>query len=130
MATKDYTYRDIDLDFLAHPLSKDIVKVSDDNAVKQSVENLLTTGKFTVPMQPERGSDVLLMLFEPMGPDTVIELREAIIETLERYEPRININEVQVKADYDNGTYDVKIIFQILNNIDLSVIEFVLTKVN
>lgn len=130
MATNKKTYIDFDIDFIKHPLSKDIVKVTDDNAIRQSVELLLDMDYFETPMQPEKGANVKRLLFEPMGVDVVIELKEAITEVLENYEPRIDLKDVSVEADYDNGAYTVKIIFQILNNINLSVIEFILKKVN
>jgi len=124
------TYVDISMDFDAHPLGKDIVRVVDDNAIKQSVETLLGMDYFETPMQPEKGSNVSRLLFEPMGIDVVIEMKEAITEVLEKYEPRITIESIEVSPDYDAGTYDVKIVFTILNNIDLSVLSFILEKVN
>jgi len=124
------TYVDISLDFNNHPLTGDIVKVIDDNAIKQSVETLLDMDYFESPMQPRKGSGVGRLLFEPMGVDVVIELKEEIKEVLDKYEPRISVEDIRVTADYDNATYDVKLIFKILNNIDLSVISFILKKVN
>lgn len=130
MAINKKTYIDFDIDFIKHPLSKDIVKVTDDAAIQQSIELLLEMDYFESPMQPAKGSNVKRLLFEPMGVDVVIELKEAITEVLENYEPRIDLKDVIIEADYDNGVYTVKIIFQILNNINLSVIEFILERVN
>ena len=124
------TYTDISLDFNIHPISKDIVKVIDDNAIKQSVETLLDMDYFETPMQPKKGSRIKRLLFEPLGLDIVIELKEAIKEVLDKYEPRITVEDIRVTADYDNATYDIKLIFKILNNIDLSVLSFILNKVN
>lgn len=123
-------YKDFDLDFIKHPVSKDLVKVIDDNSIKQSVELLLGMDYFESPMQPQKGSPVSRLLFEPMGIDIVIELKEAVEEVLGIYEPRVTVIDVQVKPDYINASYEVKIIFKILNNIDLSVISFILSKVN
>jgi len=124
------TYTDISLDFNNHPLSNDIVKVVDENSIKQSVELLLSMEYYESPMQPWKGSGVGRLLFEPMGVDVVIELREAIKEVLDKYEPRITVEEIRVVADYDDARYDIKLIFKILNNINLSVISFILRKVN
>lgn len=129
-ANKKATYRDFDIDFTIHPLSGDIVKVVDDNAIKQSIETLLSLEYFETPMQPEKGCNVTRLLFEPMGIDTALEIEDAIREVIDKYEPRITVEEIQITPDYDNATYDVKIIFKILNNIDLSVIDFVLERVN
>lgn len=124
------TFSDFDFDFIAHPVTKDIVKVVDDNAIKQSIEYLLDLDYYDSPFQHEKGSRVKRLLFDPMGVDTVIELREAIEEVLDKYEPRITVHDVEVDPDYDNALYNVKIVFKIINNINLSSIEFVLTKVN
>ena len=124
------TFSDIDIAFQAHPLSKDIVKVKDDNSIKQSIETLLELDKFTVPFQPEKGSAVNRLLFEPMGADVVIELKEAIKEVLDTYEPRIDIQEIRVEADYDDATYNIQIIFQILNNLEYTSLDFILKRTN
>lgn len=122
------TYSDIDIRFQAHPLSGDIVKVKNDNSIKQSIDTLLGLERFTVPFQPEKGAAINRLLFEPMSPALVIELREAIEEVLERYEPRIDIQEVRVEAIYDDGEYRVQIIFQILNNLEYTSLDFILTR--
>ena len=123
-------YVDFDKDFLPHPNGKDIIRVVDENAIKQSVETLLGHDYYEAPMQPLKGSPVHRLLFEPMGQDVVIELKEAILEVLEKYEPRIEVTEIRVEPDYDAATYEIKIIFRILNTIDLSLIEFILERVN
>ena len=79
------TYTDISLDFNIHPISKDIVKVIDDNAIKQSVETLLDMDYFETPMQPKKGSRIKRLLFEPLGLDIVIELKEAIKSAVLEY---------------------------------------------
>lgn len=127
---KKITYSDFSLDFTAHPVTGDISKLINDNAIKNSIELLLDMEYFNAPMQPEKGSPIKRILFEPMGIDSVIELKDAIEEVILKYEPRVRLEEVRVKADYDNAIYNVEIIFQILNNIDLSVIKFILQKIN
>lgn len=127
---KKTTYSDIDISMTTHPLSKDIVKVKDDNAIKQSIETLLGLEKFSVPFQPEKGSGVSRLLFEIMGPDVVIELKEAIKEVIDKYEPRVDLQDIRVEADYDSGEYRAQIIFQILNNLEYTSLDFILKRTN
>ena len=124
------TYRDIDISFIKHPLSGDVVTLTDDNAIKGSIELLLDMDFFETPMNPEKGSQVKRLLFEPMGIDVVIEIKEAIIEVLDKYEPRITVEAVNVEADYDDAVYEIEIVFKILNTINLKVVKFILSKVN
>lgn len=124
------TYIDIDLNFKSHPLSKDIAVVIDDRSIQQSIETLLDMDFYSYPMQPEKGSQVKRMLFEPMGVDIVIELRDSIIEVLNIYEPRIEIEEIKVTPDYENNSYGIRLVFRILNSIDLTVLSFILRRLS
>ena len=75
-------YRDLDLDFSINSATKDIQKLSDVEAVKRSVRNLINTSHFERPFHPEIGSDVRRMLFEPMTPLTALNLQRKVNEVL------------------------------------------------
>ena len=57
-------YSDLDLDFTRNPVTSDVVKLTDVEAVKRSVKNLIQTNHYERPFHPEIGSDVRALLFE------------------------------------------------------------------
>lgn len=108
-------YADLDLDFIPHPTTKDVMKKTGVEAIKRSVRNLLLTNFYDRPFQSSIGSNALKLLFENANPITANFLTNAIRETLETFEPRIRIDQLNVKFDIDNNGYNVKLSFTILN---------------
>jgi phage baseplate assembly protein W len=86
-ATKQY--RDLDLDFGRNSVTNDVNKLTDVEAVKRSVRNLINTSHFDRPFHPEIGSSVRAMLFELMTPLTALNLQRKVQEVLINFEPRI-----------------------------------------
>ena len=72
------TYVDLDLDFARHPVTNDIVKIEDVNAVKRSVKNLINTQFYERPFHPELGCGARDLLFENFTPMTSILLEERL----------------------------------------------------
>ena len=62
------TYKDINLSFARHPVTGDIAFLTNVEAVKRSVRNLINTNFYERPFHPEIGSDVRSILFEPVSP--------------------------------------------------------------
>ena len=59
-------FRDLDLNFKIHPIRKDINKHSGEIAVINSVKNLVQTKHYEIPFQPDVGSNLQRLLFEPL----------------------------------------------------------------
>ena len=76
-------YKDLNLNFDVNPVTKDVTTVSDVNAVKRSVRNLLMTNHYDKPFHPEIGSNIPYLLFENFGPITGNQLSRAIEENVE-----------------------------------------------
>lgn len=108
-------YSDIDLDFVDHPATGDIVKKVNVEAVKRSVRNLVNLNHYDKPFHPEIGSNVRSLLFENVSPLTAIAIKTSIIETIENFEPRVDLIEVAVKASVDETGYEVAVQFNVLN---------------
>ena len=121
-------YKDLDLAFTKHPIKKDVNKHVDDMAVINSVKNLISTSHYERLFQPEIGSSVRALLFEPMDTITASALKRAIVETLGNYEPRVTVDEVSVSPDYDNNTYSVGMTFKIINRTEPITIQFFLQR--
>jgi phage baseplate assembly protein W len=108
-------YSDLDLDFFAHPTTKDVMIKTGEDAVKRSIRNLLFTNFYDRPFRHNIGSNVTRMLFDNVTPMTAMFLREAIIETINNFEPRVRVTEVSVNFDIDNNGFNVTLQYVILN---------------
>ena len=109
------TYVDLDLDFTRHPVTNDVVKITDVEAVKRSVKNLINTQFYERHFHPELGCGVRDMLFENYTPMTGIFMRRKIEEVLSNYEPRASLSSIQVNAQMDRNAIDVVVNFYVLN---------------
>ena len=104
-----------DLDFTRHPVTNDVVKITDVDAVKRSVKNLVNTQFYERPFHPELGCGVRDLLFENYTPMTGIFIRRKIEEVLNNYEPRANISSIAVNEQEDRNGIDVTVNFYVLN---------------
>jgi phage baseplate assembly protein W len=84
-------FSDFDLDFTPHPLTGDITILKDSAAVKRSVRNILFTGLYERPFNPEFGGNLKQLLFEPATPMTAVSIKTYIQDSLRIYEPRVSI---------------------------------------
>ena len=108
-------YTDLDLFFTKKATSKDISKVTDIQAVKRSVRNLILTNHYEKPFHPEIGSGVRGILFEPMTPLTAHILTRKIEDVIENFEPRARLVSVRTNPDFDRNQYNISIEFYVKN---------------
>ena len=109
-------YKDLDLNFGRNPITNDVNKLTDIEAVKRSVRNLINTNHYERPFHPEIGSDVRAMLFEPMTPLTALNLQRKVAEVLHNFEPRISLQQVLASPDIDRNSYALKIMFYVVGS--------------
>ena len=109
------TYSDLDLFFAAKGVSKDISKVTDTQAVKRSVRNLILLNHYEKPFHPEIGSGVRDILFEPMTPITANILARKIQDVIENFEPRARLTGVRALPNLDRNEYECTIEFYVAN---------------
>ena len=107
-------YKDLDLNFGRNIVTNDVNKLTDVEAVKRSVRNLINTNHYERPFHPEIGSDVRGMLFEPMTPLTALNLQRKVAEVLNNFEPRINLQQVLARPDLDRNSYALKIMSYVI----------------
>jgi phage baseplate assembly protein W len=108
-------YSDLDLDFIPHPTTGDVVKKTGDDAIKRSVRNLILTNFYDRPFRHYIGSNALQLLFQPVNELTANLLKDAIKEVIVNYEKRISLQKLNVNFDYDNNGYNVTLEYIILN---------------
>ena len=111
-------YSDLNLDFMAHPTTGDVMKLTGDEAIKRSVRNLILTNFYDRPFRSFIGTNVNRLLFENPNPLTATFLKDAIKEVVNNYEPRVDVRDVVVTFDNDNNGFVATIIFNILNRLE------------
>ena len=122
-------YKDLDLNFLIHPVRKDINKHKDEMAVINSIKNLMMTNHYERPFQPDLGSNVRRLLFENLDKITAISMEREIRQVVENYEPRAQIKTLDILPDVDNNGFSVRMEFYIMNMTDPITINFFLERV-
>ena len=123
------TFKDLSVTFKKHPVTDDLVQVKDKAAIVQAIQGILLTRKGERPFQPELGCDVQNMLFEPLDYASAGSIKQEIRETIDRYEPRINVTRLVCNPDFDNNGYDVEMQYTIVGREDLPVaVEFILER--
>lgn len=109
-------YSDLDLDFLKNPTTKDVVIKRGEDAIKRSIRNLILTNFYDRPFRPSIGSNVQKLLFDELADPLVKNLLEsAIDETIYKFEPRVNLQFVEVIPDLDANGLTVRLQYTILN---------------
>ena len=122
-------FSDFNTSLTAHPINKDLALKSDVEAVKQSIKNLVLTDKMERPFQPTIGCDVRKALFENFTPQTVMMVKSYIAETIEQYEPRCNLINIETSPDDDNNALNVRVLFSIINSERIDQLNLVLERV-
>jgi phage baseplate assembly protein W len=106
----------------------DIVKRYDEQAIKASVRNLIMTVNYERPFHPEIGSQINNLLFEPATPMLSALLEQAIRNTIDNFEPRVDLTDVTAFIDGDSNSVEVTIQFTILNTQTPQILNLVLER--
>ena len=107
-------YRDLDL-FFSKKSNKDVNKVTDIEAVKRSVRNLILLNTFEKPFHPEISGDVRGLLFENMTPLVSAVIARKIQDVIENFEPRARLTGVNALPNFDRNAYEVTVYFYVVN---------------
>src|SRR5574343_121877 len=89
-------YKDLNFLFQKHPLSADIVKNTDEAAIKASVLNLLSTKNYERPFHPEIGCQIWSLLFENFSPVVTRIAIQTIKDVIDKYESRVTFKEAKI----------------------------------
>lgn len=116
-------YKDLNLNFTKNPVTSDVAVITDVNAVKRSIRNLLLTNHYDRPFHPEIGSNIPALLFENFGPITGNQLSRTIEEMISNFEPRARVETVECYPVPDRYSYDVRVYFYV-ENMPAELVEF------
>ena len=108
-------YKDLNLGFQQNTATKDIQKLTDVEAVKRSVRNLINTNHYEKPFHPEIGSNLRAMLFENITPQMNHVISKNIELLIRNYEPRCRLVQVNTQPMFDRNGYACQISFYVVN---------------
>lgn len=121
-------YKDLAVSFLSNPSTGDFGIVKNENAIKQSVRNLILTILGERPFQPVVGSQVKGLLFEQWDVFSADSIRSEIMNCLERLEPRIEVTNVSLEDESETNAISVSIDYTIVGEELVQTITFLLEK--
>ena len=116
LSTHTRGWADLDLDFTAHPVTKDINRKMNVEAVKRSVRNLIRTNKYEKHFHPEIDGGVTRHLFELSTAHTKHDIDLAVRNCLANFESRVIVDNVRVSGDLDRNGFNVSIYFTVVNS--------------
>ena len=117
MPTYKKSYKDLSFDFTANPQTGDVATVKDAVSVKRGIKNVLLTAPFERLFQPEFGSGIKNILFEPMTPLTEQRLSDACRDAIDAWEKRASVINIAVISEEEYNRYRVAIKFNINNSL-------------
>ena len=129
LTDKPIFYADFTNNLDLNPLTGYLAKTTNDNAIKNSIKNLILTGNGERFFDSTIGSKMATLLFEPIDMVTAELVRSTIKETIENHEPRANIIDINVQAIAENNSYYVKVIFKIINIPEDITLDLILNRV-
>lgn len=122
-------YSDLDLDFIAHPTTGDVIKKVGEDAIKRSIRNLVLTNYYDRPFNPGIGSNVNKLLFDQPSPILENIIKDNIKVVIESFEPRVNIRHISVRLDNDSNGFYVSLLFSVNNSLQPVSAEFFLERI-
>ena len=107
-------FKDVSATFQVNPINSDVIILKNENAIARSIRNLIFTVPGEKPFAPSIGSNVTALLFENMDLLTASSIKSEIEYTVNNFEPRVNLTDVEVTANIDNNQFDCVIRYEIV----------------
>jgi phage baseplate assembly protein W len=122
-------FADLDLNFTVNPFTKDLYLKTDEDAVKTSIKHLIRTKNFERSFHPEIGTQVHSLLFENFSSAVKLAMERTITESIEKYETRVRLIDVQIQEALDTNDLVVNIIFTLKNTSNPVTISTIISRV-
>ena len=107
-------FKDLSMTFQSNPLNGDLIAIKNVNAITRSIRNIVLTIPGEKFFDPDFGSNVSNLLFENVDDITASQIQEEIEFSINNYEPRVKLIDVQVIADNDNASFDTIITYEVI----------------
>ena len=122
-------FKDISMTFQRNPLNDDILTLKNERAIARSVRNIVFTIPGEKPFDETFGSRITASLFENIDDLTGETIKDEIEYSINRFEPRVNLLNVDVDAEEDFNRFKVSIEFQMITNLQRGTTEFFLERI-
>jgi len=107
----------------------DVSRKTNEEAIKESIRNLILTDNFEKPFQPEFGANIRGLLFENIQPETFRVVKEMIKNVIEANEPRAELLGVDVFGKTDSNVINIIITFNVINREEPVTLEILLNRI-
>ena len=121
----DRTWVDLDLE-LTKKNNGDIREFIYTDAIYSSLANIFETLRGSRRMLPEFANNLHGMLFEPIDEDTAEIIGEVLLDSIDRWEPRIQVTNININPKYDQNTYEIILTFYIINTDEINTFNYIL----
>ena len=107
-------FKDISMTFQVNPVNYDLIGLKNESAISRSIRNLVLTVPGERFFNPNLGSKVSKQLFENMDAISASVIEDEIRDTINKYEPRVRLINVDVSPNYDENEFNVTITYKIV----------------
>ena len=114
MARSTRQFSDLDAAFTLNPRTRDVAAKYDDNAIRGALRNLIHTKHYDRPFQPNLGCQLHNLMFENMDEFTLALAERTIRDSINKFEPRVELLNVQVAA-LDTNDLFIEVVYRIRN---------------
>ncbi len=120
-------FKDISMTFQSNPLNDDLIAIKNENAIARSLRNIVFTTPGEKFFNQSFGSRISESLFENIDEITATIIVDEIRQSIDNYEPRVEVDDVKAFPDYDNNSFDVTITYDVIGSeIPTQELQFVL----
>ena len=113
-------YKDLNMSFTKNPATKDVARLFDVQAIKRAVKNIILTNKYERPFNPDFGCNLRVFLFENITEPLLVIIKDRVAMAIEKYEPRVSVEDVVVKNDIDKNGINIQVSF-LINGVEAPV---------
>ena len=107
-------FKDISLSFDMHPVTKDILVLKNEDAIKRSIRNIVQTLPGERFFNSTLGSNLSKSLFDFVDYGSASSVETQIYNSIVNYEPRVSNVTVEVSPRYDENAFDITVYFDII----------------
>ena len=106
-------YSDLNLSFTKNPATKDVARIFDVQAIKRAVKNIILTNKYERAFNSDFGCNLRGFLFENITEPLLVIIKDRVAMAIEKYEPRVTVEDVVVRDDQDKNGISIMVSFLI-----------------
>tara|TARA_R100000426_G_scaffold43201_2_gene33008 strand:- start:12978 stop:13400 length:423 start_codon:yes stop_codon:yes gene_type:complete len=127
--TNEVIFKDLGLSFTTHPVTKKLSVLTNEEAIKRAVRNLILTNNYERFYNPFFGGNITSYLFENFSPITKVSIEKSVKDAIEVYEPRVDLLDVDINQNDDRNELIVNIIFRPKNQLQQTRLNFTIERV-